>query len=320
MKIFNMEHSMWPERYRPQCLEDLIIPEKERSKIQEWVNKKEIPHLGVFGDIGGTGKTSLMNVIIKELDTETLRINGSKDNGIDDMRYTISGFANSMSISGNKKLVCIDESDYLTVAAQSTLRTDLEVYSTNTRFIFTGNYTDRLIPQLLQRLSSGMFDLDEMFANNKKELGIQIFNRLKFILENEEVEYEPTDVMEIVKKFYPSVREMISFMSLHTVEHKLDFTDIKSTDEIFGELVTAMKSRKFKEVKTVVDGLLIPDNAYSYFWKHIDEIFEIQSQPTVIMLLADYQDFSIRARNKYIPLGAMVTKIIGDSDVKFKKE
>ena len=318
MKLVNMKHSVWPERYRPQCLEDLILPKKDKAKIAEWLKNHDMPHLGVFGDIGGTGKSSLMNVLVKELDTETLRINGSKDNGIDDMRYTVTGFADKMSVQGYKRLVCIDESDYLTNAAQATLRTDLEVYSPTATFIFTGNYTDRLIPQLLQRLSAGMFDLDDIFANNKKELGTQIFKRLIFILENEKVEYKNDDVMEVVKKFYPSVREMISFMSRHTVDHKLNFEGIKSSDDVFGDLVTSMKDRKFQDIKIKVNEILIPDNAYTYFWRHIDDIFEIQSQPSVIMLLADYQDFSSKARNKYIPLMALVTKIIGDKDVKFK--
>ena len=105
MKIIEEKHTIWAERYRPQCLEDLIIPKSIRAKIQEWINAGEIPHIGIFGDIGGTGKTSLMNVLIKEIDTETLRINGSKDNGIDDMRNSIAGFASAQSAMGKKRLV-----------------------------------------------------------------------------------------------------------------------------------------------------------------------------------------------------------------------
>ena len=318
MKIFDMEQSIWPERYRPQCLEDLIFPAKEKAKIREWLDTGEIPHIGVFGDMGGTGKTALLNVLIKELNTDTIRINGSKDNGIDEIRNSVSRFAGSMSALGYKRLVCIDESDYLTTQAQASLRTDLEVFAPTTRFIFTGNYPDRLMPQLLQRLSSGHFPLDEIFANNKKELGTQIFERLTFILGNEEIEYKPSDVIEVVKKFYPSIREMISFISLHSIDKVLDFSEIKTSDDVFDDLVKAMKGRKFVEVKTAVNDIMLPDNAYTYFWKHLDDIFEISSQPNVIMLLADYQDFSQRARNKYIPLSAFTTKVIGDSSVKFK--
>ena len=318
MKIINEKHTIWAERYRPQCLDDLIFPVKEKTKIREWLDKKEIPHIGVFGDMGGTGKSALMNVIIKELDTDTLRVDGSKDNGIDSIRGTISRFANSMSITGNKKLICIDEADYLTTAAQASLRTDLEVYSPNARFIFTGNYVDRFLPQLLQRLSSGTFDLDEIYANNKKELGVQIFDRLTFILEHEEVQYKKEDVVEVVKKFYPSIREMISFISLHSIDNVLDFSEIKSSDDVFGDLVQAMKGRKFVDVKKIVTDILLPDNAYSYFWRHLDDIIEMQSQPNVIMLLADYQELSQKARNKYIVLMAFAVKVFGDADVKFK--
>ena len=50
----------------------------------------------------------------------------------------------------------------------------------------------------------------------------------------------------------------------------------------------------------------------------LTDIFEVQSQPNVIMLLADYQDFSQKARNKYIPLMAFAVKVFGDADVKFR--
>ncbi|MCK5537938.1 MAG: AAA family ATPase [Bacteroidales bacterium] len=316
MKIVDSKHTIWAERYRPQCLDDLIMPEAIKSRIREWIQDKEIPHIGVFGNTPGTGKTSLMNVFIHELDTETLRINGSKDNGIDDMRYTIGGFANSMSITGSKKLVCIDEADYLTNAAQSTLRTDLEVYSKNTRFVFTGNYPDKLIPPLLDRLQ--IFNLDDIYTHNKKELGAQIYSRLKFILENENVTFKQPDVLEVVKKFYPSTRSMVMFIQQNTTNNILDFEAIKTTDDVFMEIVESMKLRKFTAIKTLVDDVLVPDNSYTYFWKNLNEIFPSESQPPVIMLLAEYQDFSQKAKNKYIPLMAMLIKIISDPDIKFK--
>lgn len=311
----NLEHTIWAERYRPTQLEDLIFPKKLRSKVQEWIDKGEIPHIGIFGSVPGTGKSSLLSVLIESLQTDTLWINGSKDNGIDMIRGEISGFAGNVAVTGNIKLICIDEADYLTIPAQSTLRSDLELYAKNARFAFTGNHPDKIIPPLKQRLQ--VFDLDKIFQENKKELGSQIFSRLTSILDEEGVQYDKKDVISVVKTFYPSTREMLMFLEKSTVDNKLDVSDLSRIDDVFGELVDAMKERKFKSVRSAVDDIMIPDNFYSWLYKNMDDIFHISSQPQIIMLLAEHQDLSSRATNKQIPLISMLVNIIGDPDVKF---
>ena len=311
----NNEHFLWTEKYRPQTIEDLVFPEIEKKKIQSWLDNGEIPNLGVFGLTPGTGKSSMMNVLLTQLDVETLWINGSKDNGIDVMRNEIGGFSKGRSVMGKHKLVCLDEADYLTDAAQSTLRSDIEQHSRNVRFVFTGNYPEKIIQPLMDRLI--VFDLDEIYSRNKKELGIQIFTNLINILENEDVSYNKKDVMQVVSTLYPSSRNMLKFIQENSTTGELVFDHITKPDETFIELVESMKKRKFNDVKSVVNEIMIPDNFYVYVYKHLDDIFKTESQPMVILELADYQDMSGRAKNKHIPLLAFTVKLIGDSNVKF---
>jgi len=312
----NEEQYVWAEKYRPTKLEDLIIPEAEREIIQSWLQDGEIPNIGIFGLTPGTGKSSLMNVIISEIDTETLWINGSKDNGIDVMRNDIGQFSKGRSMLGKHKIVCLDEADYLTDAAQSTLRSDLENHARNVRFMLTGNYSDKIMKPLLDRLQ--IFNLDDIYSQNKKELGVQIFKRLIAILENENIEYEKQDVLQVVSTLYPSTRNMLQFIQKHSGTGVLKFTNISKPDDTFVGLMDAMKKRKFKEIKTAVNEIMIPENFYTYVYKHLDDIFKPESQPMVILELADYQDFSQRAKNKQIPLLAFSVKLISDGNVKFK--
>jgi DNA polymerase III delta prime subunit len=213
-------------------------------------------------------------------------------------------------------LTCIDEADYLTTAAQSTLRSDLEQYVKNVRFIFTGNYPDKIIEPLMNRLV--VFDLDDIYSRNKKELGAQIFKRLVAILENEDISYDKKDVIQVVGSLYPSTRNMIMFLQENSTSGELKFDHITKPDETYVALVDAMLKRKFKGVKTAVNDIMIPENFYSYVYKHLDDIFKPEGQPMVIIDLADYQDMSQRAKNKHIPLLAFAVKIIGDTNVKFK--
>ena len=310
----NMEHTIWAERYRPTSLDDLVFPEKLRKKVQEWIDSGEIPHIGIFGNIPGTGKSSLLSVLIDSLKTDTLWVNGSKNNGIDSIRGEISGFASNVAVTGNIKLICMDEADYLTIPAQSTLRSDLELYAKNARFAFTGNYPDKIIPPLMQRLQ--VFDLDKIYQENKKELGGQIFKRLTDILNEENVKHDARDVMAVVKTFYPSTREMLMFMEQNTVENVLNVDDLEKADNVYTDLIEAMKQRKFKGVRNAVSDIIIPDNFYTWMWKNLD-LFKLPSQPQIIMLLAEFQDKSMRATNKQIPLAAMLVNIIQDSDIEF---
>lgn len=307
---------IWAERYRPTSVDDLIFPESEKEIIREWIKDREIPNIGLFSQSPGTGKSSIMNVLIKQLDVETLWINGSKDNGIDVMRNEIGGFSKGRSVLGKHKITCMDEADYLTIAAQSTLRSDLEQYSKNVRFIFTGNYKDKIMTPLLDRLQ--IFDLDDIFQQNKKELGTQIYKRLISILENEGVDFITKDVMQVVSTLYPSTRNMLMFLQKHSVSGELKFDHISKPDDAFIALVDSMLHRKFKAVKDSVNDIMIPDNFYSYLYKNLDEVFKIESQPMVCIELADYQDLSMRAKNKHIPLLAFAVKIISDSSIKFK--
>jgi len=315
MNIYEDQY-VWSEKYRPKTVDDLILPEIEKEKLNSWLSDGQIPNIGVWGNIPGTGKSSIMNVIMSELGVEILWINGSKDNGIDVMRNEIGGFVKGKSTIGKHKLIALDESDYLTDAAQSSLRSDLENYSKNVRFMFTGNYPDKIMEPLRNRLQN--FDLDKIYSSNKKELGIQIFNRLTSVLENEGLEYEKSDVLKVISSLYPSTRNMLNFIQANTTSGKLSFDNITKPDEVFEALVHAIKSRKFKEVKSCVNDVLVPENFYTYLYKHLDEIFQPQSQPMVILEMADYQEYSIKAKNKLIPLLALSVKIMSDSDVEFK--
>ena len=307
--------NIWAEKYRPTTLDELVFPKKDKEKIKSWLASGEIPNLGIFGTTPGTGKSSLLNVLIEQMDVETTWLNGSKDNGIDVIRNDVGGFVRTKSIMGNHKIVAIDEADYLTINAQTALRPDIENYAKNARFIFTGNYPERIIEPVLDRLQ--IFDLDDIYSRNKKELGGQIYKRLHDILETENITYEKKDLINVVSTLYPSTRSMLMFMQNNIIDGTLAFDDITKPDDSFVTLVDALKIRKFKVIKPAVQEILVPDNFYSYIYKNLDAIFKIESQPTVILEMADYQDYSQRARNKHIPLLAFCVKMISDSDVKF---
>ena len=100
---------IWAEKYRPKDLDSLIFPKQEKKKIKEWLKEGSIPNIGLFGTTPGTGKTSFVNVIKESLKTDTLWLNGSKENSVDTFRYKVSEFASKIAITGKIRLIIVDE-------------------------------------------------------------------------------------------------------------------------------------------------------------------------------------------------------------------
>jgi hypothetical protein len=99
---------LWSQKYRPLTVADTILPEKTKAKFQKFVDDKNIPNLLLAGP-PGTGKTTAAVAMLKELDCDYIMINGSMNGGIDTLRHEIASFASSVSFSGKRKYVIMDE-------------------------------------------------------------------------------------------------------------------------------------------------------------------------------------------------------------------
>ncbi len=106
------EDFLFVEKYRPKNIAECILPQHIKKVYNEYIEKKEIQHLLLSGQ-QGIGKTSSARALCNELETDVLFINGSEESGIDVLRTTIRDYASTVSLMGNKKVVIIDEADYL---------------------------------------------------------------------------------------------------------------------------------------------------------------------------------------------------------------
>ena len=80
-----MFKDLFIEKYRPATLGDIVLEDNVRSKIEQFIKNRSIPHL-LFSGPPGIGKTSLAKIIVKELGSDYLYINASDESGIDTIR------------------------------------------------------------------------------------------------------------------------------------------------------------------------------------------------------------------------------------------
>lgn len=111
MKSFNPKTTIWSERYKPQTLEDVILPKEISHQLIGFVQNENLPNIGMWSPEPGLGKSSTANAIIHDLKCEALWINASLENGIDTLRSKIARFASQQTFSDSCKfkVVVMDE-------------------------------------------------------------------------------------------------------------------------------------------------------------------------------------------------------------------
>lgn len=305
MKIINNKSSIFYEKYKPQCIEDLILPSELKSKLQTSVNTQKFPHMLLASSVGGTGKSVTANAILKEIGGEALWINASLENGIDTLRGKIQKFVSTSSFDDNIKIVVMDEFDHMSNQAMAAFRGFLDEFGDNCVFIFTCNFKEKIIEPLLTRLQ--IFDFNNF---SKEEMIKPIFERLKFILENENIKYEPKDLVPVINTYYPSIRNMIG--ALQKLSHNGEFklADLDDTN-IYDKVMQFVTVPTYLDMIAEVNKLNAPENMYTFLYKNASKYFSQAAYPKVIVTIAKYQHMSSTVRDKQLNLCACLTEIVG---------
>ena len=309
-----MEHLLWTERYRPQTVEDCILPERLKVPFQEYVNQKQIPNLLLTGG-AGVGKTTIAKAMCNEIGCDFMVLNGSDENGVDTIRIKVKNYASSMSFAGGRKVIIIDEADYLTPNAQAILRNAIEEFAANCSFIFTCNYKAKIIDPLHSRCAV----IDFAMKNGEKaKMASSFFKRIESVLSTEKVEYDPKVIAELVKKHFPDFRRVINELQRYSQLGKIDVGILSQIGDVsITELIKFMKEKDFASVRKWASTTEI--DSVAFFRKLYDNLYEMlkpSSIPGVVLILADYQYKQAFVADQEINLVACLTEIMANGDFK----
>jgi DNA polymerase III delta prime subunit len=309
---------LFVEKYRPQVIEDCILPDDTKKTFKEFVEKGEIPNLLLAGP-PGIGKTTIAKALCNELGADYYVINGSDEGRfLDTVRNQAKNFASTVSLTGSSKhkVIIIDEADNTGNDVQLLLRANIEAFYNNCRFIFTCNYKNKIIEPLHSRCAVIDFTIK---GKQRVQLAGNFFQRLQFILDQEKIEYDQKVVAELVSKHFPDFRRVLNEIQRYSTSGKIDSGILASFSDIsVNELIKNLKEKNFTEVrKWVVSNL---DNDSSSLLRRVyDACYDClssQSIPAAVLIIAKYQYQCAFVADQEINLLAALTEIMCECEFK----
>ena len=313
-----MSDFIWVEKYRPQTIEECILPENIKKTFQDFLSQGEIPNMLLSGP-PGIGKTTVAKCLCNQLGADYYVINGSDEGRfLDTVRNNAKNFASTVSLTSESKhkVIIIDEADNTTPDVQLLLRASIEEFQKNCRFIFTCNYKNKIIEPLHSRCAVIDFAIN---GKQKATIASQFFKRINHILEEERVEADKKVLAELINKHFPDWRRVLNECQRYSVGGKIDsgilahFSDVKVND-----LIKNLKAKNFSEVrKWCVNNL---DNDPSVLLRRLyDSLYESlvpSTIPAAVLVIAKYQYQIAFVADQEINMLACLTEIMVECEFK----
>jgi DNA polymerase III delta prime subunit len=285
------KHIVWMEKYRPQTVDECILPQGLKDTFNGIVKTGELPHM-LFCGTAGVGKTTVAKALCKALDYDYILINASDDRNIDTLRTTVKQFASSVSFNGRRKVIILDEADYLNPQSfQPALRGVMEEFSRNCSFILTCNFKNKIIEPLQSRCSVKEFRISK---TEKKNIIEACYKRIVKILESESIEYDGKALAAIVVKYFPDMRRLLNELQTFSKEHgKIDEGILTFAGDVnVSRLYKSLKEKDYVQVREWVVENCENDPAIIYrrIYDHLKQNMKPSSIPLAIVTIAKYMN------------------------------
>ena len=306
-----MNDFLWVEKYRPQKVEECILPTEVKTTFQSFIDQGEIPNLLLSGT-AGVGKTTIAKALCNELGADFYVINGSDEGRfLDTVRNQAKTFASTVSLTSESrhKVIIVDEADNTTPDVQLLLRASIEEFQKNCRFIFTCNYKNKIIQPLHSRCSVVDFGIKK----DKQKLAAAFFGRVCEILTKESIKYEDKVVAEVVTKYFPDFRRTLNELQRYSATGQIDSGILSSGNEFsIDKVVGHLRKKEFTNMKKWVAQNMDnePQVIMRKIYDNLYNFFDPKSIPEAVLIISEYQYKSSFVVDQEINLVAFMTELM----------
>lgn len=309
------ESLLWVEKYRPKTIEDCILPESIKKTLRDVVSQNKIPNL-MFTGTSGIGKTTAARAICNETQADYLIINGSDEGRmIDTLRTKLTQFCSTISLSGSRKVVIIDEADYMNAdSVQPAMRNFTERFADNCSFIFTCNYKNRIIEPIHSRCAVIDFSLKN---GEKQVIAARFMKRVEGILSDESIDYDKEVIAKLVLKHFPDFRRVLNELQRYSTSGEINSGVLANIKEMnLKELIDSLREKNFSKMRQWVVANVDNDPATVYR-KIYDELYNVVDKgsiPQAVLTIAEYQYKSAFVADQEINLVACLVELMAECE------
>ena len=309
------ESLLWVEGYRPKTIDECILSETIKGTLSDLVKDEKIPNF-MFTGPSGVGKTTAARALCEQTNSDYIIINGSDEGRmIDTLRTKLTQFCSTISFGGGRKVVIIDEADYMNPdSVQPAMRNFIEKFAENCSFIFTCNYKNRIIDPIHSRCAVVDFTLDK---KEKPEIAMQFLNRCDQILTEHSIVYDKDVVAALINKHFPDFRRVINELQRYSTSGEINTGILANIGELnLNQLISALREKNFQNMRqwvvTNVDN--DPATVYRKIYDKLYEVLEKSSIPQAVLIIADYQYKSAFVADQEVNLVACLVELMAECE------